>query len=100
MNDRKDIQEAYDEVFYSDKYKDIDFIGLIADGLSTENYEAFLKDEEVYIIDWKNKRLVNWYKLGHVGRCLRVIGSPMDRDAFVELFEDIVKEYKEWNVEP
>ena len=90
--ERETLIEAYEEVFEKGEYKNFDFLGFIADGYSSSNYDIFLHEEEVYIIDWKNNRFINWYKLSHIGRCLRIIGTDPTKEDIIKLFKDIIKD--------
>ena len=43
----------------------------IEEGYSNSHFICFIEDIEVYIIYKHNYIIINWYKLNHIGRCLR-----------------------------
>jgi hypothetical protein len=84
---REQFASTFDKVFGSNVEKLFDEI---VKGFMTTNYKCFLYDETVYIIDLHNEELITWYKLGHVGRSLKITKD----DATIEYIEDIFREFK------
>ena len=62
----------------------------IVEGFTTTNYKCFYHEETVYIVDLQNEELITWYKLGHIGRALKLTKD----DANLEYIEDVFKEFK------
>ena len=62
----------------------------IVEGFTTTNYKCFYHEETVYIVDLQNEELITWYKLGHIGRALKITKD----DANLEYIEDVFKEFK------
>ena len=62
----------------------------IVKGFTTTNYKCFFYEETVYIVDLRNEELITWYKLGHIGRALKITKE----DANIEYIEDMFKEFK------
>lgn len=62
----------------------------IVKGFTTTNYRCFYFEETVYIVDLYNEELITWYKLGHIGRSLKITKD----DATIEYVEDMFKEFK------
>ena len=62
----------------------------IVEGFTTTNYRCFYYEETVYIVDLYNEELITWYKLGHIGRSLKITKD----DATIEYIEDMFKEFK------
>ena len=60
----------------------------IVRGFTTMNYKCFFHEETVYIVDLSNEELITWYKLGHVGRSLKITKD----DATLEYIENMFKE--------
>jgi hypothetical protein len=84
---REQFASTFDKVFGNNVEKLFDEI---VKGFMTTNYKCFLYDETVYIIDLHNEELITWYKLGHVGRSLKITKD----DATIEYIEDIFREFK------
>jgi hypothetical protein len=84
---REQFASTFDKVFGSNVEKLFDEI---VKGFMTTNYKCFLYDETVYIIDLHNEELITWYKLGHIGRSLKITKD----DATIEYIEDIFREFK------
>jgi len=84
---REQFASAFDKVFGSNVEKLFDEI---VKGFMTTNYKCFLYDETVYIIDLHNEELITWYKLGHIGRSLKITKD----DATIEYIEGIFREFK------
>ena len=62
----------------------------IVEGFTTTNYKCFYHEETVYIVDLQNEELITWYKLGHIGRALKITKD----DANLEYIEGMFKEFK------
>ena len=62
----------------------------IVKGFTTTNYRCFFHEETVYIVDLQNEELITWYKLGHIGRALKITKD----DANLEYIENMFKEFK------
>ena len=84
---REQFTSAFDKVFGNNVEKLFDEI---VKGFMTTNYKCFLYDETVYIIDLYNEELITWYKLGHIGRSLKITKD----DATIEYIEGIFREFK------
>lgn len=84
---REQFASTFDKVFGSNVEKLFDEI---VKGFMTTNYKCFFYDETVYIIDLYNEELITWYKLGHIGRSLKITKD----DATIEYIEDIFREFK------
>ncbi len=84
---REQFASTFDKVFGSNVEKLFDEI---VKGFMTTNYKCFLYDETVYIIDLHNEELITWYKLGHIGRSLKITKD----DATIEYIEGIFREFK------
>jgi hypothetical protein len=84
---REQFASTFDKVFGSNVEKLFDEI---VKGFMTTNYKCFLYDETVYIIDLYNEELITWYKLGHIGRSLKITKD----DATIEYIEGIFREFK------
>jgi hypothetical protein len=84
---REQFASAFDKVF--GKNTDILFVKIVG-GFTTTNYKCFFYDETVYIIDLYNEELITWYKLGHIGRSLKITKD----DATIEYIEGIFREFK------
>lgn len=55
---------------FSDKLED--FLELFQEGkiITTDNFNLYRNEEEIYIVSTKYLYIINWYKLYHIGRCL------------------------------
>ena len=62
----------------------------IFEGFTTTHFKCFYYEETVYIIDLYNEELITWYKIGHIGRSLKITKD----DATLEYIEDMFKEFK------
>lgn len=62
----------------------------IVEGFVTTNYKCFYYEETVYIVDLYNEELITWYKLGNIGRALKITKD----DATIEYIENMFKEFK------
>lgn len=71
MIDREEFTDAVHSVF-GDSVEDLLFN--ISKGTRTEDFNLFLQNDTVFIIDTVNEIFINWYKLGHVGRSLQICG--------------------------
>lgn len=63
----------------------------IFEGFTTKYYKCFYYEETVYIVDLYNEELITWYKLGHIGRALKITKD----DATIEYIENMFKELKD-----
>ena len=79
---REQFIAAFDMVF-GDNYDEI--FDKILEGFSTTHYKCFYYGETVYIIDLYNEELITWYKLGHIGRALKITKD----DATIEYIKDM-----------
>ena len=84
---RKQFASAFDKVFGNKAEKLFDEI---VKGFTTTNYKCFFHEETVYIVDLYNEELITWYKLGHIGRALKITKD----DATIEYIEGIFREFK------
>lgn len=81
---REQFVSAFDKVFGDND----EIFDKILEGFTTTNYKCFYYEETVYIVDLYNEELITWYKLGHVGRALKITKD----DATIEYIEDIFNE--------
>lgn len=81
---REQFVSAFDKVFGDND----EIFDKILDGFITTNYKCFYYEETVYIVDLYNEELITWYKLGHVGRALKITKD----DATIEYIENMFNE--------
>ena len=86
---RGDFCKVFDTVFTEEQLSE--FLDLIQEGFVTENYRGFIHDETVYIVDIYEEELITWYKVGHIGRALKITKD----DADISYIEKVCKELKE-----
>ena len=82
---REQFVSAFDMVF-GDNYDEI--FDRILEGFTTTNYKCFYHEETVFIVDLYNEELITWYKLGHIGRALKITKD----DATIEYIENMFNE--------
>lgn len=90
---RDDISKAFEAVFDTEDKKDKVFDRLT----ECKNGNEFIIqywNEEVVIYNTYNGHFLNWYKLGHVGRCFHTNMNRFDEliDFFTDLYNDITEE--------
>lgn len=81
---REQFVSAFDKVFGDND----EIFDKILDGFITIHYMCFYHEETVYIVDLYNEELITWYKLGHVGRALKITKD----DATIEYIENMFNE--------
>jgi hypothetical protein len=81
---REQFVSAFDKVFGDND----EIFDKILEGFTTTNYKCFYYEETVYIVDLYNEELITWYKLGHVGRALKITKD----DATIEYIENMFNE--------
>lgn len=86
---REQFMLAFEKVFGDSLYDK--FFEEIFEGFTTTNYRCFYHEETVYIVDLYNEELITWYKIGHIGRALKITKD----DATIEYIENMFKEFKE-----
>lgn len=86
---RGDFCKVVDTVFTDEQLGK--FLDLIQEGFVTENYRGFIQDETVYIVDIYEEELITWYKLGHIGRALKITKDDGD----ISYIEKVCKGLKE-----
>lgn len=64
----------------------------IFEGFQTTNFKCFYYEETVYIIDLYNEELITWYKIGHIGRALKITKVDADFEYIENMFEEFKKE--------
>lgn len=81
------------EVF-TNKLKD--FLELFQQGeiITTDNFNLYRVEEEIYIVNTRYLFIINWYKLYHVGRCLSFSYNISDLE-LKELLTNLKKELVE-----
>ena len=85
---RDQFMLAFEKVF-GDNYDKL--FDEIFEGFTTTNYRCFYYEETVYIVDLYNEELITWYKIGHIGRALKITKD----DATIEYIENMFKEFKD-----
>lgn len=90
---RDDISEAFSVVFDTEDKKDKIFDRLT----ECKNSGGFIVqywNEEVVIYNTYDGQFLNWYKLGHVGRCFHTNMTSYEEliEFFKDLYEDIMEE--------
>lgn len=74
-----------------------DIYDIITEGYEGDTYKCWLYDDEVYILNKDTGDLVNWYKIGHIGRCLTsTLGS--NSSDYVKFFVGLADEMREQGV--
>ena len=81
---REQFVSAFDKAFGDND----EIFDKILDGFITTHYMCFYHEETVYIVDLHNEELITWYKLGHVGRALKITKD----DATIEYIENMFNE--------
>jgi hypothetical protein len=81
---REQFVSAFDKVFGDND----EIFDKILESFTTTNYKCFYYEETVYIVDLYNEELITWYKLGHVGRALKITKD----DATIEYIENMFNE--------
>lgn len=64
-------------------------ISAIENEIETERFKFWMYEDEVYILDKLESKLINWYKLHHIGRCLYY---NMKHHEVIEMFQAIKDE--------
>lgn len=90
---REKFVEIWKEVFSSKDNIDLQekFFDLILNGYEDERLKCWYYDDEVYLFDKYSFLMVNWYKLSHVGRVLKIV-SGQSRDKNVLYLEDSIRD--------